>query len=326
MCNLDCVLCYDDCNASERPRELSDDELIRLAERLVDGGVISLFFEGGEPLLRPGFVDVLRQCSKRALVFLRTNGTLVDNAMAGLLKEAGVGTVCVDLLAAQPATHDSLTGVDGSFDLAVAGIRALRAHGVPVIMTAILNRSNANEMQDYLDLAAELDVHRVGVLRLYPIGRARIRWSEYALSLEEQMRVLRSLRPPAGVHLMQSWHPNDSNCCFQNAAVDAYGNSIGCPYLREFVNYGNIRETDFFQTWHHPLYQELRRASVEDHCSDCATSQGTPGGCRSTAYAFRGRWDAPDPFCETTNRGVDLRVLPVELLQKNAGPAPPSAS
>lgn len=46
MCNLDCVLCYDDCNATDRPRELSDDELIGLTERLVNGGVISLFFEG----------------------------------------------------------------------------------------------------------------------------------------------------------------------------------------------------------------------------------------------------------------------------------------
>lgn len=325
-CNLNCRLCYDDCGAEHHQRELSDDELRGLVNELLDGGVISLFFEGGEPLVRPGFLDVLRSACPRALVLLRTNATLIDETMAADLKEIGVGTVCVDLLGARPETHDALTGSVGSYNLAIRGIRALVKQEIPVITTVILNRRNAAEMQEYLELSAALGVRRVGILRLYPIGRARRSWPEFALSLEECMAVLRELRPPDGVHLMQSWHPNDNNCCSQNAGVDVYGNSIGCPYLRELANYGNVRETSFFDTWNHPLYRTLRGAEIDDHCPDCAASQGAKGGCRSTAYAFHGRWDAPDPFCEKTNRGVDLRVLPVDLLQTASGPAPPSDS
>jgi len=105
-------------------------------------------------------------------------------------------------------------------------------------------------------------------------------------------------------------HPRDPNCCWQNAAVTALGDSVGCPYLRDFVNYGNVRQMSFEATWHHPLYRLLRSDDVESGCSACEESQHSRGGCRSTAYAFTGNWRAPDPFCIEMNRGVDLRELP----------------
>src|SRR5258707_15612901 len=70
-----------------------------------------------------------------------------------------------------------------------------------------------------------------------------------------------------------------------------------------------------------PLYKSLRAGDVESSCASCNTDDGSRGGCRSTAYAFHGRWTAPDPFCPTLNDGVDLRVLPERLLQENPAPA-----
>jgi hypothetical protein len=73
----------------------------------------------------------------------------------------------------------------------------------------------------------------------------------------------------------------------------------------------------FLETWNHPLYQELRSNAVEHNCPECSATQGTFGGCRSTAYAFHGRWAAPDPYCRHTNEGVDLRALPQRLLRED---------
>jgi radical SAM protein with 4Fe4S-binding SPASM domain len=140
------------------------------------------------------------------------------------------------------------------------------------------------------------------------------------------MAVLQGLRPPHGLKVMQSWHPNDGNCCWQMAAVNAWGDSIGCSYLREFVNYGNITETDFTSTWNHPLYRELRAGRVETSCGSCASREGSHGGCRSTAYAFHGRWSAPDPFDVDINHGVDLRDLPQWMLQARPRPPDPPAT
>jgi radical SAM protein with 4Fe4S-binding SPASM domain len=123
---------------------------------------------------------------------------------------------------------------------------------------------------------------------------------------------------------MQSWHPQDGNCCWQSATVDAHGNSIGCPYLREYVNFGNVQRVDFLESWFgDPLYRKLRRGAVDKTCPDCRSSEGSSGGCRSTAYAFHGSWTAPDPFCRALNDGVRIDVLPERLLRQDADPAHP---
>jgi radical SAM protein with 4Fe4S-binding SPASM domain len=251
------------------------------------------------------------------MTLVRTNGTLITREGAFHLRDLNVGRVFVDLMGARAPTHDFFTGVAGSFDQTCRAIADLVSVGIPTDMLIILNRRNAPELQDYLQLAHRLGAQRVGILRLYPLGRAKQWWGEFALNLDEQLAALAAIAPPPGLKIMQSWHPNDRNCCWQLATVSPFGDSIGCPYLREYVNYGNIRIMPFLDTWKNdPLYKRLRSGKVEQTCPDCHANDGTNGGCRATAYAFHGRWEAPDPFCPTLNDGVDLRVLPSRLLQE----------
>lgn len=320
-CPLDCRHCYARCGETKRDQELTAPEWIRFLEGRIDAGVVSILFEGGEPLQRSDFLDVLASTSQNALTRVRTNGWLVTEEIAGRLKEVGVGTMLVDFMGARPDTHDWFVGRAGAFERACAAVRHLVAAGVSTQMLIILNRRNMGDLPAFMALAHDLGVDTVGILRLYPIGRAKDLWADLAMTLDEQMAVLTALRPPEGMRVMQSWHPNNGNCCWQMAAVDACGNSIGCSYLREFVNYGNIRETRFEKTWEHPLYQRLRQGQVEESCTSCSDKEGSHGGCRSTAFAFHGRWSAPDPYDSELNKGVDLRDLPKWMLQ--ARPRPP---
>jgi radical SAM protein with 4Fe4S-binding SPASM domain len=310
-CNLDCQPCYADCHAPKSRAELDVVQWHGLLDRAIEDGVIALYFEGGEPLLHDGFVDIVRHVSDRAFIMLRTHATRVDADLARELKQAGVALVFVDLWSANPEIHDALTGCKGSHADTVAGILALRQAGLEVQTLIILNRKNCGELNAQLRLSASLGATATGILRLYPLGRAKREWPALALSLEEQSAALAGLEAPAGLRIMQSWHPNDHNCCWQMAAVNAYGDSIGCAYLREYVNYGSLLTTSLQATWEHPVCRQLRAGEVERACSSCSQSQGSHGGCRSTAYAFHGRFDAPDPFDVMLNDGVDLRQLPI---------------
>ena len=324
-CNLSCRYCYADCAEEPSRRELTSKQWIDLIDEYYDIGIISLLFEGGEPLTRlPSLMVILRHCAGKFLTRVRTNATLVTTEIAREFKAIGIGGVLVDVLGVQPRTHDRLTGVPGSHARTLAGITSRVEADIDTEMLIILNRHNISELQDYVELAARLGVSAVGILRLYPIGRAKARWTELALSLDEMMDALSALRPPAGLKINQSWHPRDGNTCWQMAAVNAYGDSIGCSYLRELVNFGNVLETSFMDTWDDPLYRELRSGRVTRSCGDCEQTQGSCGGCRATAFAFHGSWDAPDPFDITLNDGVDLRVLPEWMLQAN--PRPPDSS
>jgi MoaA/NifB/PqqE/SkfB family radical SAM enzyme len=137
-----------------------------------------------------------------------------------------------------------------------------------------------------------------------------------ALSLDEQMAALRGLSPPPGLGVMQSWHPHDRNCCWQAAAVNAFGRAIGCMYLREYVDFGSVASSRYVDLWaQNPLYRRLREGDVGLRAGQHPASDGTKGGCRAAAYAFHGHWDATDPFDEALNDGTDLRSLPQHLLR-----------
>jgi radical SAM protein with 4Fe4S-binding SPASM domain len=324
-CNLACAHCYGDCTASPSPRELSTEEVIGFVDYLVRNDFIQIYIEGGEPLCRPDLNAILEYCSRKLMTLVRTHGTLLSAGLARDWKRFGVGRVFVDIMGATAKTHEYLTGVRGSFRKSCAAVTHLRNAGIEADAVIIMNRHNVGELQRYLELARDLGALRVGILRLYPLGRAKRRWRELALSLAEQEEAIARLEAPEGLTIMQSWHPRDRNCCWQAAAVGPFGDSIGCMYLREYVGHGNIRDVPFLDTWHgSALYRRLRAGEVERSCGGCHATSGTHGGCRSTAYAFHGRWDAPDPFCSALNHGVDLRVLPEWLLQQD--PKPPGTS
>jgi radical SAM protein with 4Fe4S-binding SPASM domain len=316
-CNQACRICYANCTPEPSDRELSGETWRRLIDQFIDAGIISFMFEGGEPLHRADFLDVLRHTAPRAMTLLRTNATLIDDSAAEGLRRAGCGILLVDLWGARGETHDWLTGTEGSFLRTCEGVRSSLRAGLSTTLLLIMNRRNVGELQEYLELAYDLGVRRVGILRPYPLGRMRERWPELSLSLEEMTSALASLAPPPGLKIMQSWHPNNANCCWQMAALNAYGDSIGCAYLREYVNFGNVTEMSLEETWQDPLYRELRAGRVEKSCTSCSSSQNSHGGCRSTAYAFHQRWSAPDPFDSELNEGIDLRVLPSRRLSQN---------
>jgi MoaA/NifB/PqqE/SkfB family radical SAM enzyme len=311
-CHLNCYQCYTRCTERPTEKDFTYDEWMSFVDYLIEHEFMQVHFEGGEPLRWPGFLDLVRKASQDMLVWFRTHATDIDDDLAREIKAARAGRVVVDVFAAQAETHDYLAGVPGSYEKTLAGIRNLRRAGVAVVMVMILNRLNLSQLQEYVDLAGHLGVREVGFLRLYPIGRARDRWRELAAPLGGIMDSLRRVRVPTGMRLMQGFHPYDSNCCWENAGVTSAGDSIGCPYLRESVNYGNIRETPFLRTWDHPLYRQLREQEIDGACPDCTSNQQlSPGGCRASAFAFTGRWDAPDPFCTATNHGIDLTGQPV---------------
>ena len=308
-----CRYCYADCATDPKPGELTASEWIRLISGLAERGVVQAYIEGGEPLAKPGFLDILRSASPVMMTLLRTHGWKLGRDMASALADAGLGRGLVDFMGDAPGTHDQATGVPGSFVQSCDAVSNLVAAGIPVDVLVILTRQTAPQLPAIARWASDLGAERLGVLRLYPLGRARSVWSEIALGLPDQMCALADLKPvmPAGLGLMQSWHPYDHNCCWQSAAINAFGRAIGCMYLREYVDFGDATRSPYDEIFRsNPLYRQLRAGEVERSCDSCSSTQGSHGGCRSTAYAWHGRWTAPDPFDAPLNEGIDLTQLP----------------
>jgi MoaA/NifB/PqqE/SkfB family radical SAM enzyme len=58
---------------------------------LADQGVIQAYFDGGEPLIKPGFLDILRAGAPVMMTLLRTHGVGLTRDLALELATIGPG-------------------------------------------------------------------------------------------------------------------------------------------------------------------------------------------------------------------------------------------
>lgn len=131
-CNHACQHCY---QVQGEKGELSFAQLCEVIDGIADAGVFTLNVSGGEATLRPDLLDLLRYARGRGFaVRLFTNGFLVDDAYAERLADVGLLEVHVSLYSGEAAEHDAVTRVPGSFARTVAGITAMRARGLRIVL------------------------------------------------------------------------------------------------------------------------------------------------------------------------------------------------
>jgi GTP 3',8-cyclase len=143
-CNLRCQYCMpaEGLPWLPGPDLLTDDELVRVIGIAVGLGVTEVRFTGGEPLLRPGIVDIVAQVSAlpgHPKTSLTTNGiTLAAKARA--LRDAGLDRVNVSLDTLDPVRFATLTRRDRHHDV-LEGLAAADAAGLrPVKVNTVLMR------------------------------------------------------------------------------------------------------------------------------------------------------------------------------------------
>ncbi len=154
-CNLRCSYCMPAEGLDWLPREdvLTDDEVVRLiAVAVTRLGVDEVRFTGGEPLIRPGLVDIVARTAAlrpRPVLSVTTNGIGLERT-ATALAAAGLDRVNVSLDTVRPDTFAEITRRNRFADV-VRGLAAAAEAGLtPVKVNAVLLRGSND------DQAAEL--------------------------------------------------------------------------------------------------------------------------------------------------------------------------
>ena len=161
-CSLRCTYCMPADFAEWIPSAelLTTDELMLVLEIAVDEGIDEVRLTGGEPLLRPDAVDVVRRITslpKPPKVSLTTNGLRLG-ALAGPLRDAGLQRVNVSLDTLDRERFKKLTFRDRLDDV-LAGLAAARTAGLqPVKVNSVLMRGvNEDEAVPLLERALQED-------------------------------------------------------------------------------------------------------------------------------------------------------------------------
>lgn len=272
-CNYKCVYCRTG-NEGAVYGELSFADYLRMARLLVSLGITKVRITGGEPLLRRGVIEFVRELSKLRTasgtgldIAVTTNGHLLAD-MARPLKDAGLDRVTVSMDAVNPDTFAKITRVPGSFEQVLAGVRSARDAGLgPVKVNCVLMRGfNEDQIVPFGKFAREEDLI-VRFIEFMPLEEDRVWTPEVVVTLDEILTRMAEYRPLVEV-------PHSKSETARRYRFDDGLGEIGiiAPVSHPFCGHcsriritsdGKIR-TCLFSVWDHDLHELMRRGASDD--------------------------------------------------------------
>jgi cyclic pyranopterin phosphate synthase len=155
---------------------LSLEEIFKIAQAAVKLGITKIRLTGGEPLVRRGILDLVKNIAdlkEQGLkdLGLTTNGVLLKN-YADELKKRGLSRVNISIDTLDGAKYKEITR-GGRIEDVLAGIRAAKeAKLFPLKLNVVLiGGFNDEEIEDFVNLTLEDDIE-VRFIELMPIGEA----------------------------------------------------------------------------------------------------------------------------------------------------------
>jgi len=148
-CNLKCVHCSNPTHKS-LPHELTTKEVCSILEQLVDLGVLTLCFTGGELFVRPDIFTILERAKRLGfLLELISNATRITPAVADRLHRLRFQRLCFSIYGATQAIYEQVTGIPGSYNQFLRGLECAASKQLPVSAVRMpVMTVNAHEVHD----------------------------------------------------------------------------------------------------------------------------------------------------------------------------------
>ncbi|MGB3057551.1 MAG: radical SAM protein [Candidatus Omnitrophota bacterium] len=163
-CNNRCSHCYngDHC-------ELPLDLCKKCIDEAAEMGALFLSLTGGEPLLRKDIWEIISYATERNFAtLLYTNATLIGPEEVARLKDLGIYHVDTTLLGTGADTHDSITGIRGSFLKALEAVTLLRDAGISVAVKTPVMKENAAEVGGLKELMNYMGLDHIASPLIFP--------------------------------------------------------------------------------------------------------------------------------------------------------------
>jgi 12,18-didecarboxysiroheme deacetylase len=344
-CNLNCIHCYAKAVHQSRDKELTTEEGFNLIDDLATFGVPVLLFSGGEPLLRPDLIELTRYAvSKGIRAVISTNGTLITEEKAMLLKNAGVSYVGISLDGLEQV-NDHFRGVKGAFKKALNGIKNCQKVDLKVGLRFTINKLNIDQAPGIFDLAEKMNIERICFYHLVYSGRGSnlvdhdLSHTEtrkivdiimdrtkdmYTRGLKKEvltvdnhadgpylyLRMLKENNPRAG-EVLELLKMNGGNSSGEGIGCVSWDGTVYADQFWREHSFGNVLVRPFSQIWSNltdTLMAQLKnkRRYVTGRCASCKWLDICSGNFRARAEAVSGTIWGEDPACYLTDKEIGL--------------------
>ena len=301
-CNLDCRYCYNvwktdkhetRCTSSYKQATQTLKQLFKVAE------VQQVTMSGGEPFLAERFLETVLFCRMAGkVVNVISNGNTAPHDDLTELNKIGVTLFQMPFHSPTGASHDKMTGKDGSWEKSRRSIAHLRSIGAPVAAVVVLTSVNAGEVTGTFAALAEMGVDQV-LFNRFNVGGRGIKESHWLSPDRETLRrAFRDADAAARRHGMKvssgvctprclidpDKHPHlrfafcEPDISRRPMTMDLRGNIRFCNHSPVIL--GNVFDGDLEERL--STGQALAwRKTVPEPCQACKVFDRCFGGCRA---------------------------------------------
>lgn len=323
-CNLKCVHCYPTAG-KVKPAELTTEESKACITEFASTGVKSIFMSGGEPLLKKDLLDLVKHAADEGIMmFLCTNATLLSEKRGNQLKEAGLQGVFVGLEGVSQETVDRFSGVKGTLEAKIKGIKGSIKAGLLTNIDFVCTAYNYDELEPLIDLAQKLQIHGFSLKRFVPAGRGKEHidalWVEpahyqkaintYCNHVINPGEMDFAAHEPLVTGRLTELKPKTSymTTCQVGVwcGVTHCGDVLPCPMMP--ITIGNLKEEPLTDIWQNSaVIAHLKDKNLlKGQCGSCELRYSC-GGCRASAYALSGDYLAEDAQCWKVKKPIKGR-------------------
>lgn len=280
-CNLRCNMCGVWKSGYKREDEIGTADAKSLIDQAVEMGVTTVYFTGGEALLRDDIFELIEYAARDGIITtFNTNGTLITEAVAERIANSGLTSLTFSIDSPREEVHDSLRG-KGVFRKAMSAIKAVNRYkentGKPyLVLCGVVMRQNAADLYDLVKLA---DANDFCYVALQPVVDNSGLWlqenkrcGEFWIGEEHLPDLRRSLdrieefkraknTPMVNVmgekivsYFKGEWRANSCYAGFSRIFVNPLGDiSFVC-----FESFGNIKKDKLKEAWYGPAAASIR--------------------------------------------------------------------
>lgn len=272
-CNYKCVYCRTG-NEGAIYGDLPMSDYLRIARVFVRLGIKKVRLTGGEPLLRKGIVELVRELAQMRDIdgepldlAITTNGHLLAD-LARPLKDAGLRRVTVSMDAVDPERFARITRVSNGYENVLAGIRAANAAGLaPVKVNCVLLRGFNDDQIPAFGRFARHEGVVVRFIEFMPLEEDRVWSPEIVVTLREILERMAEFKPlveipraPSETARRFKFEDGVGEIGIIAPVSDAFCGQ--CSRVR-VTSDGKIR-TCLFSVWDHDLAGMMHRGASDD--------------------------------------------------------------
>ena len=274
-CTERCVHCYVPKGQKDfLPVELVEKALVEF--RAMNG--LTVHLTGGEAMMHPDFERICRKCVELNLNFIIfSNMTLCDEKRIAFLKEVQPQFINVSLYSMDPAEHDAITQLPGSWQRTHDAILKCCDAGVACRIATPLLKENQDALPALRKFADEHRMHLVPAADIIAQADHGCGNLSHACATEELRRVLTCDHDLFHKVYDTKMPACDAKVCDIGSArlyLNAKGNYYPCDSMHEYV-LGNVRGNTVEEIWKGEKLNYLRGLKNRDFGS-CATCGNRP--------------------------------------------------